>query len=84
MMPVLSLLCFGVSAACAVMLLRAWAASSVRLLLWSGIGFTGIALNNLLLVVDESSGRDWSVWHGVPALTGVFILIWGLIEERAR
>jgi Family of unknown function (DUF5985) len=83
-MPVLYLLCFGVSATCAVMLLRSWRTSRVRLLLWSGIGFSGIALNNLLLVVGENAGRDWSAWRGAPALAGLIVMIWGLIEERSR
>ncbi|HEX7421116.1 MAG TPA: DUF5985 family protein, partial [Thermoanaerobaculia bacterium] len=77
-------LCFGVSATCAVMLLRGWRTSRVRLLLWSGIGFSGIALNNLLLVVGENAGRDWSAWRGAPALAGLIVMIWGLIEERSR
>ena len=83
-MAILYLLCFGVSAMCAVMLLRSWKTTRVRLLLWSGIGFSGIALSNLLLVIGENAGRDWSEWRGAPALAGLIVMIWGLIEERSR
>lgn len=83
-MAILYLLCFAVSVTCAVMLLRAWTSSRVRLLLWSGIGFSGIAINNLLLVIGESAGYDWSVWRGAPTLVGLIVMIWGLAEERAR
>lgn len=84
MMAILYLLCFAVSAACAIMLLRGWKNSGVRLLLWSGIGFSGIALNNLLLVIGENAGRDWSAWRGAPTLGGLVVMLWGLIEERSR
>ena len=83
-MAILYLLCFAVSATCAFMLLRGWKSSRVRLLLWSGIGFTGIAINNLLLVIGENAGYDWSSWRGTPTLVGLIVMIWGLVEERAR
>jgi uncharacterized protein DUF5985 len=76
-------LCFAISTTCAVLLLRAFVKSRIALLLWSGIGFTGIALNNLLLVVDNSIAADLSVWRSVPTLIGLIIFIWGLAGERA-
>jgi uncharacterized protein DUF5985 len=79
----LYLLCFAISSACALLLLRAFARTRVPLLLWSGIGFTGIALNNLLLVVDNTVAADLSVWRSVPTLIGLIIFIWGLAGERA-
>jgi uncharacterized protein DUF5985 len=76
-------LCFAISTACAMLLLRAYTKTRVALLLWSGIGFTGIALNNLLLVVDNTIAADLSVWRSVPTLIGLIIFIWGLAGERA-
>jgi peptidoglycan/LPS O-acetylase OafA/YrhL len=81
-MTLLYVLCFAVSATCAFMLLRAWRTSRVRLLLWSGIGFTGIAINNLILVIDSQIAADFSSWRSAPTLVGLVILIWGLAEER--
>jgi Family of unknown function (DUF5985) len=75
-------LCFLVSAACAWLLLRAWSTTGAKLLLWTGIGFTGIALNNLILVIDSRVAADLSAWRGAPTLLGLIVMIWGLIEER--
>lgn len=83
MIAILYFLCFAVSTTCAVMLLRSWARTRVALLLWSGIGFTGIALNNLLLVIDNSIAADLSAWRSLPTLIGLVIFIWGLTGERA-
>lgn len=76
-------LCFLTSAACAVLLLRGYAKTRVRLLLWSGLCFLGLALNNLLLVIDRSvlPETDLSVYRTLPALLGVLILIYGMIWE---
>lgn len=40
------------SLACMVLLFRAYAASGVRLLLWSGLCFVFLSLNNVLLFLD--------------------------------
>lgn len=81
---VLVLLCFAVSAACAILLLRAWRRTKLRLLMFSGLGFSGIALNNLLLVVDASAVPDLSIWRETPTLVGLAVFIWGLIGERRQ
>ena len=77
------MLCLLTSAACAVLLLRGYAKTRVRLLLWSGLCFVGLALNNLLLVVDLRvlPETDLSVYRTLPALLGVLILIYGMIWE---
>ena len=76
-------LCALTSAACATLLLRAYRQTRVRLLLWSGLCFVGLALNNLLLVVDERMvpTTDLSTWRTVPALAGVALLIYGLVWD---
>ena len=45
-------LCVVTSALCAVLLLRGYARSRVPLLLWSGLCFIGLTLNNVLLFID--------------------------------
>lgn len=82
MMLLLYVLCCAVGATCAFLLLRAWHTSHVRLLLWSGIGFTGIAINNLILVIDSQVAADYSSWRSAPTLIGLIVFIWGLAEER--
>jgi hypothetical protein len=77
------LLCMLTSATCAVLLLRGYMRSRVRLLLWSGLCFVGLALNNTLLVLDLRviPQTDLSVYRTLPALLGVVVLIYGMIWE---
>lgn len=79
-------LCALTSTACAVLLLRAYLASRVRLLLWSGLCFSCLAINNVLLVVDLSifPRTDLSVVRSVPVLIGLSILLYGLIRDSSR
>lgn len=76
-------LCALTSLACAVLLLRGYAQNGVRLLLWVGLCFVGLALNNVLLVVDVRvvPDVDLSLWRSLPALAGLMLLIYGLVWE---
>jgi hypothetical protein len=76
-------LCALTSLACAVLLLRGYFASRARLLLWSGLCFTGLAANNVILLIDTRvvPTIDLSLWRSLPALAGVAILLYGLIWE---
>jgi hypothetical protein len=77
------LLCAVTSLACAGLLLRGYVRSRVRLLLWSSLCFVGLALNNVLLVVDFIilPERDLSLLRNLPALVGLALLIFGLVRE---
>ena len=76
-------LCFLTSALCAVLLLRGYGRSRVRLLLWSGLCFAGLATNNVLLLIDKRlvPTVDLSLWRSLPALAGVALLLYGLVWE---
>jgi hypothetical protein len=76
-------LCALTSLACAVLLLRGYASSRVRLLLWSGLCFAGLAANNVLLLIDTRlvPTMDLSAWRTLPALAGVALLLYGLVWE---
>lgn len=76
-------LCALTSLACAVMLLRGYGRTRVRLLLWSGLCFACFVLNNLLLIVDERILReqDLSVVRSIPSLVGIALLLYGLVWE---
>jgi hypothetical protein len=76
-------LCAVTSAACAVLVLRAYAAGHVRLLLWTGLCFTGLFVNNLLLFLDlvVITGVDLSAARSISALIAVMVLLYGLIWE---
>jgi len=77
------LLCAVTSAACAVLLLRGHHRTGTPLLLWSGLCFVGLALNNAMLVVDLIlvPDVDLSTWRLLPAAIGVGLLLYGLVWE---
>lgn len=77
------ILCALTSLDCAVLLLRAYARRGVRLLLWSGLGFVGLALGNAVLVVDLLilPERDLSLYRSLPVLAGLAVLVYGLVWD---
>lgn len=82
MIHLVYVLCALTSLACAVLLLRGYLRTHVRLLLWSGLCFVGLTLNNTLLVLDVNTlVTDLSNWRTLPALAGVALLIYGLVWD---
>lgn len=83
MAPIIYLLCAVAAFLCAVLLLRAYRRSRYRLLLWSGLCFAGLTLNNLILVLDKVvlTGADLSIWRTSVALVAMAVLLYGLIWE---
>ena len=77
-------LCALTSILCAVLLLRGYARTRAALLLWSGLCFMGLFLNNALLMVDARIEHDLSVIRTLPALLGVMVLLYGLIWDSER
>lgn len=79
------ILCALTSIVCTVLLVRGYRASRVRLLFWSAWCFAGLALNNLLLIVDLNVPViDLEIWRAIPAVLGVLALVYGLVWEAAR
>lgn len=77
-------LCALTSAAVAVLLLRGYARSRARLLLWSGLCFIGLTLNNLLLFVDKvilPEAVDLTLWRTATVVVALSILLYGLIWD---
>jgi hypothetical protein len=83
MAHIVYLLCALTSLACAALLLRSYRATRARLLLWSGLAFTGVFLNNLLLFIDTRlvPSIDLSNLRALPALIGMILLLYGLVWE---
>ena len=79
-------LCALTSIICAALLLRGWSQTRARLLFWSGLCFAGLALNNILLIIDVAvlPQVDMEIWRTVPALAGVALLVYGLVWETPR
>ncbi|MES2538702.1 MAG: DUF5985 family protein [Pseudomonadota bacterium] len=76
-------LCAFTAFACSVLLLRAYFSSKSRVLLWSGLCFVGLSINNLLLVFDRLifPSVDFSNWRLISALVALLPLLYGLIWE---
>jgi uncharacterized protein DUF5985 len=77
------LLCAVTSVVCALMLFRGYRAQRTRLLFWSSLCFSGLALNNILTFLDLVivPSVDFSLLRGLIALTAIVVLIYGLICE---
>jgi hypothetical protein len=75
------ILCVLTSLAVAVLLLRAYHRTGMRILLWTGLGFVGLCLNNVLLITDHLLGTraDLSAVRNIPALIGMSLMVFGLI-----
>lgn len=83
----------AIFAACALtamlsawLLLRAYFRGGTRLLLWSGLCFAGLTLNNLLLVLDKTvySAIDLSIPRLLVALISLLLLVGGMVMEGDR
>lgn len=76
-------LCALTAFVCAWLLLQAYFRNRSRLLLWSGLCFAGLTLNNVVLVLDKLVflAIDLSVWRSLLALGSMAILLYGLIWD---
>ena len=77
-------LCAVASALCAVLLFRGFRSSRTSLLFWSSLCFVGLAINNVLLLIDLvilPTTIDLSIPRTLTALASVCLLIYGLIWE---
>lgn len=77
------LLCAATSLTAAVLLLRQYAARRSPLLLWSCIGFLGLAANNVLVYLDFGllPGVDLSLPRSLAGAASMVALVYGLIRE---
>jgi hypothetical protein len=76
-------LCAATSTACALLLLNGYRRSRTKLLLWSGLCFVGLALNNCVLFVDlvVVPSLDLSLLRGGVALASMMVLLFGLVLD---
>jgi len=80
---VLTLLAAITSLACMVLLFRGYAATGVRLLLWSALCFVCLTVNNSLLFVDLVIFPDFDLrgYRLAASLAGVLFLLYGFLWE---
>jgi hypothetical protein len=74
-------LCAFTAGLCTFLLLNAYRRGGYRLLLWSGLCFAGLTVNNLLLMLDKLvfPEVDLATWRALTALLAMAILLYGLI-----
>jgi hypothetical protein len=77
-------LCTLTSLACAWLLLASFSRTRHRLLLWSGLCFVAMTVNNILLMLDKLVFADTELWplRLASALLAVALLLYGLIYEK--
>ncbi|MBI3471101.1 MAG: hypothetical protein HY013_07070 [Candidatus Solibacter usitatus] len=65
------------------LLLRGFQRNRSRLLLWSGLCFAALALNNALVFADLVifPEVDLSLWRSAAGLAGLALLLYGLIWD---
>lgn len=76
-------LCTLTALLCAYLLLDAYRRGRYRLLLWSGLGFAGLTLNNLVLALDKLvfTLLDLTIWRMSIALLSIMIILYGMIWD---
>jgi hypothetical protein len=76
-------LCALTAGLCAFRLLGAYARTQHQLLLWGGVCFVFLSLNNVLLVVDRMALPQVDLFAGrlLVALAGTSALLYGLIRD---
>lgn len=74
-------LCAFTALLCAVLLLQAYYRGHYSLLLWSGLCFIGLTVNNALVVADKFfvPEIDLSLWRLGSGLLAMLVLLYGLI-----
>jgi hypothetical protein len=80
---VVYVLCAGTALACAVLLLRGYRRSQARLLLWCGLFFAAMTVENAVLFLDVVvyPEIDLLAVRRAVGLAGVFLLLYGLIWD---
>lgn len=78
-------LCALASFVCAVLLIRGYRRTRLRLTLLACLCFSGLALNNLLLFIDLAvvPQVDLSLLRGIVAVAALLLLVIGLAWEAA-
>ncbi|HET6807189.1 MAG TPA: DUF5985 family protein [Frateuria sp.] len=85
--PAVYLLCFFTSTICAVMLGRSFHRTRTKLLFWSAMCFSLLAINNLLLVLDLvvlPNRVDLALPRILVSLAAVATLLFGFIWDAGE
>ena len=87
MAPIVYILGTLTTMLCAVMLLRGYAQSRAKLLLWSGLCFAGMTVSNVLLFIDLvllTASTDLYLLRLATAAVAMLLLLYGLVWESDK
>lgn len=76
-------LCTLTCTLCAVLLLRERHRTASRLLFWSGLSFTALAISNALVFVDYVvlPTIDFAIYRSATFLLATALLLYGLVRD---
>ena len=76
-------LCTLMALLCSYLLLRGYYQNRYKLLLWGGLCFLGLTLNNAALIIDKLvfPTHDLFTWRLMLALGAMVVLLYGLIWD---
>jgi len=77
-------LCTVTALLCTWLLLRGYYQSRYKLLLWGGLCFLGLTMNNALLMIDKlvlPTQVNLFTWRLILALIAIAVLLYGLIWD---
>jgi hypothetical protein len=79
-------LCMAASAVCALLLAKTYVRTRSRLLLWTALSFSLLALNNLFLVLDMLVFLKVDLWplRAISFQAALLVLLWGFVWEADR
>jgi hypothetical protein len=75
--------CALASVLCAALLFQEYLARQLKVLMWATLCFMGLAVNNILVFIDNVllPKSDLFLWRAACALAGMTVLIYGLIWD---
>lgn len=83
MTPALYILTCLTTLLCVILLLRGYARTRRKLLLWSGLCFAGLTVSNLFVIADLMifPTIDFYTWRTGSSAVAMALLVYGLIWE---
>lgn len=83
MSVVIYTLCALAALACAILLVRSYARTRTRLLLWGAVCFSCLTINSVILICDLMLVQDADLFllRNLTALLGIASLLYALIWE---
>jgi hypothetical protein len=79
-------LCAVTSLGCTILLINRYRKARLGLLFWSACAFLAFTMTNVLLFIDlvMVPDRDLSLLRNLITLTGVLVMVYGLITEATQ